>query len=76
MATFRFYQDIEVIATRREYYEIEAESLEEARDKVGGVSNLDECKEAEYDYSEFMYESEDYSGKVHGIYDSEGEEIE
>ena len=75
MAKFRFYQYIEVIAKRREYYEIEADSLEEARDKVGDVSNLDECNEAEYDHCEIEFEGEDYTGKVCGIYDSEGEEI-
>ena len=66
---------LDLLAKRREYYEIEADSLEEARDKVGDVSNLDECNEAEYDHCEIEFEGEDYTGKVCGIYDSEGEEI-
>ena len=77
MAKFRFYQDVQVVTTRREYYDIEADSLEDAREKVGDVSNLDDCECADYIESELLLDDiRDFQEKnIEGIYDSEGEEI-
>lgn len=77
MATFKFYQDVEAVVTRREYYTIEAETIEQARELASGVCNLDDCDEAEYDGSELLLDDDGYSdGKVYGIYDEDGEEID
>lgn len=77
MATFKFYQDVEAIITRREYYTIEAETLEEARQLAEGCANLEDCESAEYDSSELLLDDDGYNnGRINGIYDEEGEEIE
>lgn len=80
MATFRFYQDISVVRTYREYYDIEAESLEEAREKVSEVDNLRDCEDAEhYDTADLWDTIDDIhefqNPNIIGIYDSEDEEI-
>ena len=41
MATFSFVQDVEVIAVRRSYYNIEAGTLEEAKEKLKEFSETD-----------------------------------
>lgn len=77
MATFQFYQDVEATITRREYYTIEADTLEEARELASGVGNLDDCDNAEYQSSELLLDDDGYNnGRINGIYDEEGEEIE
>lgn len=77
MAKFRFYQDVQVITTRREYYTIEADTLEEARQLAEGCANLEDCESAEYDSSELLLDDDGYNnGRIYGIYDEDGEEIE
>lgn len=80
MTKFRFYQDIKYTRTCREYYNIEAESLEDARKIVEECGNLRDCDDAEFDDaedlisdSESMYEYQ--NPNIVGMYDSEGEEI-
>jgi hypothetical protein len=77
MAKFRFYQNVQVIATRREYYTIEADTLEEARQLAEGCANLEDCESAEYNSSELLLDDDGYNnGRIYGIYDEDGEEIE
>lgn len=77
MATFKFYQDIRVVANRREYYTIEADTLEEARQLAEGCADLEDCESAEYDSSELILEDDEYfHNRICGIYDEDGEEIE
>ena len=80
MKTFRFYQDIKVLKTYREYYNIQADSLEDARTKAEAVANLRDCEDAEFDEAEDLITEMDdvyefQNPNVVGIYDNEGEEI-
>ena len=79
--TYRFYQDIKVVKTEREYYTIVADSLEDAREKVKGCCNLSDCDEAEFYDSETVISSVDdmnnfQNPNIIAIYDPEGEEVE
>lgn len=79
--TYKFYQDIKVVKTEREYYTIVADSLEDAREKVKGCCNLSDCDEAEFYDSETVISSADdmnnfQNPNVIAIYDPEGEEVE
>jgi len=53
MGTFSFYKDIKNTIWRREYYSVDAESEEEAVNKI-----LND--KVEMDDSEFIYETEEY----------------
>lgn len=80
MKTFRFYQDVKVERTYREYYNIQAESLEDARAKAEQAANLRDCEDAEFDEGEDLFSTIDdmyeyQNPNIVGIYDSEGEEI-
>lgn len=80
MAIFKFYQDYTYTRTCREYYNIEADSLEEARNKAAEVANLDDCEDAEYLESKDLETNEDsiyeyHNREIKGIYDEDGEEI-
>lgn len=80
MKTFRFYQDIEVTRTYREYYDISAKTLKDARRKAQEVDNLRDCEDAEYYDSEDVLDDvadiENFQNpNIVGIYDSEGEEL-
>lgn len=77
---FRFSQTYEKTVTWREYYDIEAESLEEAREKAAACDgDLDDCDDAEFIEAEEDME-DDVSAyqnrKIDAIYDSEGEDVE
>ena len=77
MAKFRFYQEFEVTRKLREYYEIEADSLEEAREMANEVCDLEDLGEAEFDEVEEIFPELDRNflkGTI-TMYDSEGEEI-
>lgn len=79
MATFKFYQDVQVVRKYRYHYEIEAESLEEARAKAAEVSNLEDCEDAEYIDSEDLFSEMDdiyafQNPDIIGIYDEDGNE--
>lgn len=77
MAKFRFYQEFEVTRKLREYYEIEADSLEEAREMANEVCDLEDLGEAEFDEVEEIFPEQDRNflkGTI-TMYDSEGEEI-
>ena len=78
MATFKFYQEYTYTKKMREYYEIEAESLEEARQLAEGCADLEDCEDAEYIDCETI-EPECDRNFLKGtitIYDEDGEEIE
>lgn len=77
MKKFRFYQDVAVTTTRREWFDIEADSLEDARVKASNVSTLDDLQYAEYIESELLLDDigDFQNGNIQGIYDSEGEVI-
>lgn len=80
MKTFRFYQDVKVERIYREYYNIQAESLEDARAKAEQAANLRDCEDAEFDEGEDLFSTIDdmyeyQNPNIVGIYDSEGEEI-
>lgn len=79
--TYKFYQDIKVVKTEREYYTIVADSLEDAREKVKGCCNLRDCDETEFYDSETVISSTDdmynfQNPNVIAIYDPDGEEVE
>lgn len=79
MATFRFYQDVEVKTTRREYFEVKARNLKSAYKKLSEVTNLDECDDAEFIESEeiddiFMDIEQFQNPDIIGIYDEDGNE--
>lgn len=78
MAKFRFYQEFEVTRKLREYYEIEANSLEEAREMASEVCDLEDLGEAEFDEVQELEPEFDRNFLKSAItmYDSEGEEIE
>ena len=81
MKTFRFYQDVEVVTIQREYYDIPARSLEDARKKASEVDSLSEIEDAEFIESEDVTTEEldihaFQNPDVRGIYDSEDEERE
>lgn len=40
MARYKFYQDVERIAREREFYYVDAESFEEARERVKSMYDL------------------------------------
>lgn len=77
---FRFSQTYKKTVTWREYYDIEAESLEEAIEKVKECDgDLDDCEDAEFieaeedvenDIDAYQYRS------IDTIYDPDGEEVE
>jgi hypothetical protein len=78
---YKFYQDVKVVKTEREYYTIVADSLEDAREKVKGCCNLSDCDEAEFYDSETVISSSDdmynfQNPNIIAIYDPDGEEVE
>ena len=80
MATFKFYQEFTYTRKCREYYEIEAESYDDAVAMIEEVSNLEELEDAEFiDSEEVVDETQDYYDyqcrEITGIYDEDGEEI-
>jgi hypothetical protein len=78
MATFKFYQEYTYTRKMREYYEIEAESLEEARQLAEGCADLEDCEDAEFCDCEEIDPVDDRNflkGTI-TIYDNTGEEIE
>lgn len=80
MKKYRFSQTYEKTVTWREYYEIEAESLEEAIEKVKECDgDLDDCEDAEFIEAE-QDEDSDVDAyqcrSIDAIYDPEGEEVE
>lgn len=76
---FRFSQTYKKTVTWREYYDIEAESLEEAIEKVEECDgDLDDCEDAEFVEveQEEEYDAEEFQRRViDTIYDPNGEEI-
>ena len=77
---FRFSQTYKKTVTWREYYDIEAESLEEAIEKVKECDgDLDDCEDAEFVEAEEDVESDidAYQRRdIDAIYDPDGEEVE
>ena len=77
---FRFSQTYEKTVTWREYYDIEAESLEEALEKVKECDgDLDDCEDAEFVEAEQEEENDVYAYQnrvIDTIYDPDGEEVE
>ena len=77
---FRFSQTYRKTVTWREYYDIEAESLEEALEKVEKCDgDLEDCEDAEFVEAEQEdeYDAEDFQRRViYTIYDPDGEEVE
>ena len=77
---FRFSQTYKKTVTWREYYDIEAESLEEALEKVKECDgDLDDCEDAEFVEAEQEdeYDAEEFQRRViDTIYDPDGEEVE
>lgn len=80
MKKFRFSQTYEKTVTMIEYYDIEAESLEEARElAVSCDGDLEDCEAAEFVEAE---EAEEWDVEafqrrdIDTIYDPEGEEVE
>lgn len=77
---FRFSQTYEKTVTWREYYNVEAESLEEAIEKVKECDgDLDDCEDAKFVEAEQEYSNDidDYQRRdIDAIYDPEGEEVE
>lgn len=78
--TYRFSQTYTKTVTWREYYDIEAVSLEDAREKAAACDgDLDDCEDAEFIEAEEddEYDAEEYQRRdIDTIYDSEGEEVE
>jgi hypothetical protein len=77
MAIFKFYQEYTDTRKIREYYEIEAESLEEARQLASEVTDLEDLFEAEFQDVENLdaTDDRDYIKGTITIYDEDGEEI-
>ena len=77
---FRFSQTYERTVTWREYYDIEAESLEEAIEKARACDgDLDDCEDAEFVEAEEDVDNDidAYQNRdIDTIYDPEGEEVE
>lgn len=77
---FRFSQTYEKTVTWREYYDIEAVSLEDAREKAAACDgDLDDCEDAEFVEAEEddEWDVEAYQRRdIDAIYDPEGEEVE
>lgn len=77
---FRFSQTYKKTVTWREYYDIEAESLEEALEKVKECDgDLDDCEDAEFVDVEQEEENnvDAYQNRdIDTIYDPDGEEVE
>ena len=77
---FRFSQTYKKTVTWREYYDIEAESLEEALEKVKECDgDLDDCEDAEFVEAEQEEENDVYAYQnrdIDAIYDPDGEEVE
>jgi len=77
---FRFSQTYKKTVTWREYYDIEAESLEEALEKVEECDgDLDDCEDAEFVEAEQEEENDvdAYQRRdIDTIYDPDGEEVE
>lgn len=78
MSKFRFYQvNIKAVEVR-EYYDIEAESLEEAREIASECCDLDDCENAEFLEAEECFDSfgiDWQERNIKGIYDSDGDEV-
>lgn len=77
---FRFSQTYKKTVTWREYYDIEAESLEEARELAASCDgDLEDCEAAEFVEAE---EAEEWDMEafqcrnIDTIYDPDGEEVE
>lgn len=77
MAKYRFFQDLIVTKTIREWYEVDAESLDEAREQVAEVSDLMDCDNACYCDSEELFDDikEMQNRQIKGIYDEDEEEV-
>lgn len=77
---FRFSQTYKKTVTWREYYDIKAESLEEAREKAAACDgDLDYCEDAEFVEAEQEEENDvdAYQNRdIDAIYDPDGEEVE
>lgn len=77
---FRFFQTYKKTVTWREYYNVEAESLEKALEKVKECDgDLDDCEDAEFVEAEQEdeYDAEEFQRRViDTIYDPDGEEVE
>lgn len=77
---FRFSQTYRQTVTWREYYDIEAESLEEALEKVEECDgDLEDCEDAEFvkTAQEEEYDMEEFQRRnIDTIYDPDGEEVE
>ena len=77
---FRFSQTYKKTVTWREYYDIEAESLEEAIEKARNCDgDLDDCEDAEFVEAEEDVENDidAYQRRdIDAIYDPDGEEVE
>lgn len=77
---FRFSQTYRKTVTWREYYDIEAESLEEALEKVEECDgDLEYCEDAEFVEAEQEegHDIEEFQRRViDAIYDPDGEEVE
>ena len=74
---YRFYQEYTITKTLREYYDIEADSLEDARELATEVADLEELDEAEFQEVEELYPEldRDFLKGTITIYDEDGEEI-
>lgn len=74
---FKFYQEYTITKTLREYYDIEADSLEDARELATEVADLEELDEAEFQEVEELYPEldRDFLKGTITIYDKDGEEI-
>lgn len=77
---FRFSQTYKKTVTLREHYDIKAESLEEALEKVEECDgDLEDCEDAEFikTEQEEEYDMEEFQGRnIDAIYDPDGEEVE
>lgn len=77
---FRFSQTYKKTVTWREYYNVEAESLEEALEKVKECDgDLDDCEDAEFveAQQDEEFDVEEFQRRdIDTIYDPEGEEVE
>lgn len=58
--TFDFYKDVKVVVWKRQYFSIEAETEEEARELAKQCVDKDiyDCDDVEIDNTEWLYDTE------------------
>ena len=77
MKTFNFYEDEKVTIWNRTYFKVEAETQEEANEKVLEAIKNGDVSDFKYTTSEYIYDTveENYGNSTIEIYNTENELI-